>query len=393
MIPGLLVLFMLVMTPWSAPVAQEKQVLRIAYLSLTDDPRHAEKRSYANIVLRERTDPFAGAQTAAKEAAVMARALGIDLRLARLEGSGAGALAEVLVEAYAGGTRFFLLDAPGDVVQAVAADPAVPDDATLFNVSAPDDSLREENCRANLFHVMPSRAMLSDALAQHAAAMNWDDVLVLHGPKAEDAAWVEAFGRSAARFGLDIVETREFTQDNDPRNRDRNNVALLTGGSGYDLIFVADADAEMGRRVAYRSHLPRPVIGTSGLEPAGWHWAYERHGAPQLNQRFDRVAQRRMTSADYGAWAAVSLISKAAVRARSGDAGEIAASLRSQDLTFDTYKGAPGSFRPWNNQLRQPVLLHTADAVVARAPVEGFLHPVNTLDTLGRDEAESRCHF
>ncbi|MCK5624155.1 MAG: amino acid ABC transporter substrate-binding protein, partial [Alphaproteobacteria bacterium] len=60
---------------------------------------------------------------------------------------------------------------------------------------------------------------------------------------------------------------------------------------------------------------------------------------------------------------------------------------------FDAYKGNPASFRPWNNQLRQPILLHTHNAVAARAPLDGFLHRRDVLDTLGIDEPESKCRF
>jgi hypothetical protein len=31
--------------------------------------------------------------------------------------------------------------------------------------------------------------------------------------------------------------------------------------------------------------------------------------------------------------------------------------------------------------------------VVANAPIEGFFHRVNQLDTLGDDEPESKCHL
>ena len=47
----------------------------------------------------------------------------------------------------------------------------------------------------------------------------------------------------------------------------------------------------------------------------------------------------------------------------------------------------------WNNQLRQPVLLVTDNWVVARAPLEGFEHRLNDLDTLGLDKPESKCRF
>ncbi len=50
-----------------------------------------------------------------------------------------------------------------------------------------------------------------------------------------------------------------------------------------------------------------------------------------------------------------------------------------------------GVFWLWSGQLRQPILLATRDAVIGRAPIEGFLHPTNNLDTLGLDEALSPC--
>ena len=100
-----------------------------------------------------------------------------------------------------------------------------------------------------------------------------------------------------------------------------------------------------------------------------------------------------MTGADWAAWAAVKVIVDAAVRTRSISVADLRAFLTSEDLTFDTYKGAPGDFRAWDNQLRQALLLHTHNAVIARAPIDGFLHRTNTLDTLGTDESETACRL
>ncbi|TGV93808.1 branched-chain amino acid ABC transporter substrate-binding protein, partial [Mesorhizobium sp. M2E.F.Ca.ET.154.01.1.1] len=33
----------------------------------------------------------------------------------------------------------------------------------IFNIGATDDSLREEDCRINVFHIAPTRSMLADA--------------------------------------------------------------------------------------------------------------------------------------------------------------------------------------------------------------------------------------
>jgi ABC transporter substrate binding protein (PQQ-dependent alcohol dehydrogenase system) len=65
--------------------------------------------------------------------------------------------------------------------------------------------------------------------------------------------------------------------------------------------------------------------------------------------------------------------------------------LRSDALRLDGSKGVPMSFRPWSGQLRMPILLATANAVIGIAPFEGFLHHTNTLDSLGVDVPEFAC--
>ena len=133
------------------------------------------------------------------------------------------------------------------------------------------------------------------------------------------------------------------------------------------------------------------MIVSEGLIADGWHWTWERYGAPQLNQRFEKLAGRRMQEEDWAGWAAVKAVVEAAVQTRSTDAKALRAALISPEFQFDGYKGTAVSFRPWNRQLRQPILLHTHDAVIAPAPLEGFLHETNTLDTLGLDRPESAC--
>ena len=49
------------------------------------------------------------------------------------------------------------------------------------------------------------------------------------------------------------------------------------------------------------------------------------------------------------------------------------------------------SFRPWDGQLRQPVLLSDGAQRGRAAPADGVLHPKNNLDTLGADAPEKLC--
>ena len=81
------------------------------------------------------------------------------------------------------------------------------------------------------------------------------------------------------------------------------------------------------------------------------------------------------------------------MRTKEIDPAKLRDFLISDAFVLDTYKGTPANYREWNHQLRQPVLLHTHNSVVARAPLDGFLHERNTLDTLGQDNAQSGCTF
>lgn len=373
--------------------AAEQTRFAIGYLEIADDPRYAEDRSYTGLKLKTLRRPFPGAEVGLRDSRAVGRALGIALALERVSAADPAALAREVVRLRDdAGIRFFVVDAAADALLDLA-DATRDAGVLLFNISERDDRLRRADCRANLMHVMPSRAMLTDAMAQFLADRNWRTVLLLRGSESGDAVLADAFARSAHKFGLRVVATRDFVLSNDPRERTRNNIALLTGPPDYDVVFLADTDGEFGRYVPYQTLLPRPVVGTEGLIASAWHWAWERHGAPQLNQRFERMAGREMEDADWAAWAAVRLVVEALTRTRSPDFAMLSGYLKGKDLTFDAYKGNPASFRSWNNQLRQPVLLHTHDAVTERAPLDRFLHATDVLDTLGVDEPENECRF
>ncbi len=375
--------------------AQEVTKITFAYLALEDDPRHRALETYTNVPIRPAIVPLDGAQVGMREARVLGRALKAEFVLEAVRGRGVEDLLSAL-ERLVGerNVRFALVDLPGPLLAELAArtrDRGV----TLLNVSAIEDELRAERCAPHLLHVIPSRAMLADALAQHLATQQWRDALLLVGPQPEDEAWGAAFAHAIRRFGGRVVETRRFVAGRDPRQRELNNVRLLTQGVSYDVVVVADSEGEFGRHLPYQTVLPRPVVGTHGLVPRAWHWAFERQGAPQLTQRFERQVGpgRRMEDPEFAAWAAVRALLDAHTRARTTDPARVREVLLAQDTTLDVYKGNPASFRPWDHQMRQPILLATQDAVIARAPLDRFLHQRNVLDTLGVDQPETRCRF
>jgi ABC transporter substrate binding protein (PQQ-dependent alcohol dehydrogenase system) len=144
--------------------------------------------------------------------------------------------------------------------------------------------------------------------------------------------------------------------------------------------------------VPYRTIRPRPVVGSTGLLADAWHWIWDRYGAPQLNNRFHSRAGRPMTGIDWSVWMATKMIVQATLRSGGDDFAKLRAQLLG-DSTFDGVKGMAVSVRPWDHQLRQAILLSTADSVVASAPFPGFLHTRNELDTIGDDEPETPCRL
>ncbi|HLH51778.1 MAG TPA: ABC transporter substrate-binding protein [Roseiarcus sp.] len=370
-----------------------EQAVRLGYLELANDPRYASDAAYAGIVLRAMGRPFAGAEVGVEEANTIGRFIHISFEMAKASAPSADGLAEAARDLNGRGAQFILTDLPGDALADLSrAAAALP--VTFFNVSAPDNDLRGARCAANVFHTAPSDAMKSDALAQFLATRRWRDVLVLKGPSARDGEEAQSFKQSAQKFGLRIVDERSFSLSRNPAMREENNVALLTQGANYDVVFVADDSNDYARYVPYRTVLPRPVVGDAGLQAEAWSWLWDRNGAPQLQHRFEKAAfPRRMNGAAWAAWAAVKAVAQAALRTRSADYATLKSFLSSEELDLDTDKGRPGSFRSWDRQLRQPILLATDSAVIATAPLPQFLHRTNVLDTLGADEPESQCRL
>lgn len=365
--------------------------IEVGYLQVSDDPRYDDRQGPGETDITP-PRPLAGAEMAIDEVNIGAAAYGRQYSLVQAEAdsdNGLVAKAEALERQ---GVHWIVVDADDDAMATLArAERGRP--VLLFNISAHGDALRGTECEANLINVIPSRAMLADALAQFLVARKWPDVLVLRGPLPDDQANVVAFLHAARLYGLRIVATRDFIVSNDPRQRDKDNLALLTGDASYDVVYVADADGTFARSLPYATIHPRPVVGATGLTPTAWSWTWERYGAPQVSHRFARRFNRNMDGTDWAAWIAVRALDDAVRESKARTTQAVDAYLLGPSMNIDGAKGPPMSFRSWDRQMRQPILLATADAVIAEAPMPGFLHQTNVLDTLGFDRPETQCRL
>lgn len=337
-----------------------------------------------------KNEGLAGAEVGTKDNATTGRFLGHNYNLkTQIIDEGGDILSAA--KSILSNNSYLLINAPKQIIELIADLPEA-QGALLFNVSSPDVELRNNACRANLLHTKPSRNMLTDALAQFSLKKRWKKWAVIHGVHDTDKAYLASLEQSAKKFGINTVATKEWAFDADMRRNASREVPLFTQDiPDHDMMILADEIGDFGRYVIYNTWIPRPAAGTEGIVPSAWSFSVEQHGAAQLQSRFKKSQNREMRPIDYAAWAAVRTIGEAVTRTNSSDVKTIREYILSDEFTLAGFKGRPLTFRKWNGQMRQPIPLSHSRAVVAMAPLEGYLHQRNELDTLGSDKQETSC--
>lgn len=313
---------------------------------------------------------------------------------------------DALKKLYESGHNYVVVDASAPTLLKLS-DWAADKDILLFNIRAEDVSLRQEDCRANVMHVVPDRYMLADALAQYLVKMGWTDWLVVHGSTDADKAYRDAVLRAAERFGGNIVDDREYVDVSGGRrdgvgpippakpHKEANASHQMVKATDYDVIVVADEDRIFGPLMPYRGGgQPRVVAGTTGLTATTWSRGHEKWGATQANNNFEKANDRLMLPIDHMAYVATRTIGEAVTRKPKNDFDTVSAFIHGPDLQLAPFKGIKQQFRPWDGQFRQPILIATEQVPVSVSPQKGFphaSHPEIEVDTLGIDEPESKC--
>ena len=380
--------------PAASPAEKKMQTIRIGYL-------RSYERTLALSVLDIPPEDIgiAGAKVAISDNDTTGSFMGQDFMLDVVTLKPGDDIAAPLRKLLEDGAHYVVTDLSADDTLK-AADLAAEKGAIIFNAGAEDDRLRNDDCRNNMLHTAPSRSMLTDGLAQYLMWKQWRNWALVEGSHEKDKLFAEALKRSATKFGGKIVAEKVFEDRGGARATDsgqalvqRQIPVFLQDLPEHDVLLVADESEVFGTYIPWRTWIPRPVAGTAGLVPGSWHPASEQWGGAQIQNRFEDASGRRMESKDMQAWTAVRTIGEAASRTNSVDPEKIDAFIRSKDFTVAAFKGQRLTFRDWDWQLRQPVLLGTEDSVVSASPQEGFLHQVSELDTLGFDRPETTCQL
>ena len=303
-------------------------------------------------------------------------------------------------EILAKGNAFIIADLePKDLV--AVADLPEAANSIIVNIRSNEEALRQELCRSNVFHIVPDWAMRADALGQYLIWKKWPRWFVIRRDTPQDQDYLAMVKRSAARFGGKVVDDKVYDLPPGARNLDSGHQQIQAQipmeteqAPDHDVVWVINSDDDFGDYLAYRTYIPRPVVGTQGLQAVAWDKSYTESGAMHFQNAIPRLAKRQPVERDYTAWLAFRSLSDSAMKSGKTTPQELKAYLLSDQFKIEGFKGQALSFRTWDHQMRQPIILGGGTRVpVSTSPQEGFLHEKFLTDTLGFDEPETKCKF
>ena len=273
--------------------------------------------------------------------------------------------------------------------------------SVIMNIRSSAEILRQEECRPNVFHIIPDWAIRADALGQYFIVKKWPRWLVIRGDSAADKDYLAQIQRTAKRYGGKIVQEVVYPYPPGSRNTDSGyqqvqaQIPMVTEQTpDHDVIWVIDTDEFFGDYLPYRTYKPDLVVGTQGLQALAWDKSYTEYGSMTFQNDLFKLTKRDATERDYTAWLGVRALTDAAMRAGKTSVPDIKQFILSKDFNLEGHKGVALNFRPWDHQMRQPIILGGGTrTIVSKSPQEGFLHEKNVNDTLGYDEPETKCKF
>jgi ABC-type branched-subunit amino acid transport system substrate-binding protein len=316
----------------------------------------------------------------------------------------------------------------------------------FFNVGATDDRLRNEDCDRYTFHVEASDAMYLDAVADwfiRGLAFLIDEnapqgIQIIR--RAPVRAWflvtadapVERARANRLRAALEIRHWGGRVVADAPVRGKADLPAVLAAirRAHPDLVFLLLPAAQQVAfyRIYQDAGLPfeitgfpdpaaqtraffgallrvAPTASRGGIRIVAWEPTFAAVGGPQLAERFYRRWRRPMDGPAWTSWAAVKVVSDAVTGAQTSASEGLLRYLETPADVFEAYQGIGMTFRPWDHQLRHPVMASRLRAPsgdeTALAEMYGQFPnvlapgraPDQVLDQLGDTAAASRCRW
>lgn len=371
----------------SLPTLAQPISIEVTYLKL----HQQQAPALSNVLEMAKDSGYQGANLAIEDSNTTGKFLQQHFTLNAFEFTKQQKLINHLQKEFRDGKTIFVLDVPKSALNEINLW-AQNKNILLFNISEPSNDLRDSQCLNTILHTAPSHAMKSDAIAQWLLYRRLNKVLLIRGEKPADIALASSFKRSAKRYGLKVISEKIWNFNTDLRRSAQQEIPLFTQTSNdYDVVYVADATKDFAEYIPFNTYLPRPVVGSAGLEALSWHKVIEQWGAAQLQTRFEKLANRYMNEIDFNGYLAVRSVAQAVHKTNAAEVRPLTHYIKSADFKLAAYKGRKLSYRSWNGQLRMPMGLVQPHGLVSQSPQAGILHPITELDTLGFDQKESRC--
>jgi ABC-type branched-subunit amino acid transport system substrate-binding protein/ABC-type amino acid transport substrate-binding protein len=298
----------------------------------------------------------------------------------------------------------------------------------FLNIGSPAAG-QERTCRKFTFQVAASSAMYLDALAEWFGALGsrrwffvYEDSVSGQALYRRAVAAVTALQGSEAGSAALLKGQRVYYDRLEELAAGKPDVVLvllepvdqewfLLQYEAFGLTFPVTGfpAAETQTREFYARLLQAAPAAAAGYRVELWEPTLSVFGAGELNDRFLGRWGNPMDSSAWAAWAATGILFSAARSTGSLEGRTLREHLLAPDAFFDVKKGPGVSFRPWDQQLRQPlyVVSLTAGAdwglspqrMLALASLAGEVpagllpqaDPLLRLDQLGDGPQERHC--
>jgi ABC-type branched-subunit amino acid transport system substrate-binding protein len=289
-----------------------------------------------------------------------------------------------------------------------------------LNTMSRSEALRGARCQRLTFHVEASLAMYADAIGQWlirgAKKTRWAFLT----PDTEAGAEIEQLAERALKrqggstVGRQVVAagTRDYRAALTSMAKASPDVLVINLG-GPSLLTALAQIKELGLQVEVAGVVMEATefwqaepANLAGVWPALWFHGFDRYSGRELNKRLAEAIGQPAESRSWANFTAAKTVWEAVLRGgRTDTAGLVSFLEKGQGL--DAHKGQPLTFRSWDHQLRQPLMVLRCRPPAAGAtrwdifdllgevPLRGTpgKNQEEILDTLGLAEAESACRF
>lgn len=296
----------------------------------------------------------------------------------------------------------------------------------FLNIGTQSDALRNDQCFATTFHIEASAGMYLDSLAGWYVRDGFRRWYIVRSDSAEGEDLYERLQWSLENRHFGVREVGQAVLTDGVTAEDLINgwedsgadllVLLLDPQEQLDVMAGLEAGGYTGQVAGYpyaATQTREYFLALRDLAPsiphfraALWEPTIDTSGGIEFNLRHrNRWDGETMDGPAWAGFHAVKILFDSASFSRSVDPTTIIEYMRSPTSVFDLHKLLGASFRPWNQQLRQPLYLVSIDpdetSVFRLGLLVGQLpalylsgtDPVERLDQIGDLAGDSTCNI